>query len=165
MYSFLLVRDCELTIDNHKARGLRHASVPTKARLTYFQDRSLTLDLQYKSEDSWINCFTLTAPETNIAIPSVAYLGLSAETGELSDNHDIISLKTQNLYNVGPDTGIRPPPTGPASRGRPAQQQQTEKQGGSWGWFLFKTVLFLGAVVGGYVGWTSYRAKQRYSRF
>ncbi|GAB1204874.1 hypothetical protein APSETT445_003538 [Aspergillus pseudonomiae] len=65
------------------ARGLRGASIPTKARLTYFQDKSLTLDLQYKSEDSWTNCFTLTAPETNIAIPSVAYLGFSGETEPL----------------------------------------------------------------------------------
>ncbi|THC95476.1 hypothetical protein EYZ11_005031 [Aspergillus tanneri] len=62
------------------ARGLRGATIPTKARLTYFQDKSLSLDLQYKSEDTWNNCFTLTAPDANIAIPSVAYLGFSAET-------------------------------------------------------------------------------------
>ncbi|BDD59313.1 hypothetical protein MPDQ_002732 [Monascus purpureus] len=146
------------------ARGLRHASVPTKARLTYFQDKSLTLDLQYKAEDSWINCFTLTAPETNIAIPSVAYLGLSAETGELSDNHDIISLKTQNLYSVGGgDAGRRPQTTGSGNRRQPARQK--EKESGGWAWFLFKTIFFFAAVYGGYIGWKTYKAKQRYSRF
>ena len=149
-----------------QARGLRGASIPTKARLTYFHDRSLTLELQYKSEDSWTNCFELNAEETNIAIPSVAYLGLSAETGELSDNHDIISLKTQNLYSVGGG------PAGPARGGssnaakdRGTVKTSKNKESGGWGWFLFKAVMFVFALVGGYFGWTAYRAKQRYNRF
>ncbi|OJJ47116.1 hypothetical protein ASPZODRAFT_132061 [Penicilliopsis zonata CBS 506.65] len=145
------------------ARGLRTSSVPTKARLTYFQDKSLTLDLQYKTEDSWVNCFTLTAPETNIAIPSVAYLGLSAETGEVTDNHDIISLKAQNLYSVS-NSKARKDRDGPGksrNRSKPSKKQKK----GSWSWFLFKTVLFFLAVAGAYVGYTTYRAKQRYSRF
>ncbi|EAU37912.1 conserved hypothetical protein [Aspergillus terreus NIH2624] len=145
------------------ARGLRGASIPTKARLTYFQDKSLTLDLQYKSEDKWTNCFSLTAPETNIAIPSVAYLGFSAETGELSDNHDIISVKSQNLYSIGSSSSNRG--SGPSSSSNTRGRVKPRKQQGSWGWFLFKTVLFFVAIAGGYVGWTMYRTKQRYSRF
>ncbi|BCR96318.1 legume-like lectin family protein [Aspergillus luchuensis] len=146
------------------ARGLRGASIPTKARLTYFQDKSLTLDLQYKSEDSWIPCFELTAPEYNIAIPSVAYLGFSAETGELSDNHDIISVKAQNLYSVGGGSGSSS--SGSRSgKGRDTGRVKRRKQKGSWGWFLFKTILFFAVVVGGYVGYTAYRTKHRYSRF
>ncbi|KAE8307884.1 legume-like lectin family-domain-containing protein [Aspergillus transmontanensis] len=142
------------------ARGLRGASIPTKARLTYFQDKSLTLDLQYKSEDSWTNCFTLTAPETNIAIPSVAYLGFSGETGELSDNHDIVSVKSQNLYSVGPSSRSSRGPSADSGR-----VKKTKKRKGSWSGFLFKTVLFFVAVAGCYVGFTMYRNKQRYSRF
>ncbi|RJE20890.1 hypothetical protein PHISCL_06786 [Aspergillus sclerotialis] len=145
------------------ARGLRGASIPTKARLTYFQDKSLTLDLQYKAENIWTNCFTLTAPQTNIAIPSVAYLGLSAETGELSDNHDVISLKAQNLYNIGGTTDNRGPAGGAGSGNRASVKPPQEK--GGWAWFLFKFVLFLGAIVGGYFGWTIYRTRQGYSRF
>ncbi|KAI9934912.1 hypothetical protein ASPWEDRAFT_660033 [Aspergillus wentii DTO 134E9] len=148
------------------ARGLRGASIPTKARLTYFHDKSLTLDLQYKSEDSWQNCFTLTHPETNIAIPSVAYLGLSAHTGEVTDNHDIISLKTHNLYSIGSSGGSssKGSSAGTGGRGR-NKASMVKKQKGSWTWFLFKVVLFFAAIGGGYVGWTAYRAKQRYSRF
>ncbi|EYE97696.1 legume-like lectin family protein [Aspergillus ruber CBS 135680] len=150
------------------ARGLRGASIPTKARLTYFHDQSLTLELQYKSEDSWTTCFELNAEEANIAIPSVAYLGLSAETGELSDNHDVISLKTQNLYSVGGG------PAGPArggsssaskDRGTVKTSKSKTKESDGWGWFLFKAVLFVFALVGGYFGYTAYRAKQRYNRF
>uniref|UniRef100_A0ABR3Y7H1 L-type lectin-like domain-containing protein n=1 Tax=Paecilomyces lecythidis TaxID=3004212 RepID=A0ABR3Y7H1_9EURO len=146
------------------ARGIRDASIPTKARLTYFQDKSLTLDLQYKADHSWTNCFTLTAPEYNIAIPAVSYLGLSAETGELSDNHDIISVTSHNLYSV---TGGSNRGSGPSSgRGRPAAATpKQQKTSGGWGWFFFKVILFFGAIVGGYFGWTLYRSKQRYSRF
>ncbi|RLL98580.1 hypothetical protein CFD26_100535 [Aspergillus turcosus] len=146
------------------ARGLRGASIPTKARLTYFQDKSLTLDLQYKSEDIWTNCFTLNAPETNIAIPAVSYLGFSAETGELSDNHDIISVKAQNLYSIGGSSAGSG--RGPSTNGRQDRARvKVPKEKGGWGWFLFKFLLFLGAVVGAYVGFTMYRTKQRYSRF
>ncbi|RAL17732.1 legume-like lectin family protein [Aspergillus homomorphus CBS 101889] len=145
------------------ARGLRGASIPTKARLTYFQDKSLTLELQYKKEDTWIQCFELNAQDHNIAIPSVAYLGFSAETGELSDNFDIISVKSQNLYSVGGNAGGKGGL--PRARGQDSAKVKRSKKKGSWGWFLFKVVLFLAAVVGAYVGWTAYRSKQRYSRF
>ncbi|KAJ5113705.1 hypothetical protein N7456_002239 [Penicillium angulare] len=147
------------------ARGLRNAPVPTKARLTYFQDKSLSLELQYKTEDSWIECFSLSAEDSNIAIPSVAYLGLSAETGELSDNHDIISLKAENLYSVGRKDGAGNRGSEKSSgRGR-SSSPKAKKESGSWTWFLFKVVLFFGAVVGAYFGWTVYRTKARSSRF
>ncbi|OJK00870.1 hypothetical protein ASPACDRAFT_77753 [Aspergillus aculeatus ATCC 16872] len=146
------------------ARGLRGASIPTKARLTYFQDKTLTLELQYKKEDTWIQCFELNAEDKNIAIPSVAYLGFSAETGELSDNFDIVSVKSQNLYSVG--GGSPGAKSGPSrARGQDTARVKRRQKKGSWGWFLFKVVLFLAAVVGAYVGWTAYRSKQRYSRF
>ncbi|KAJ6108684.1 hypothetical protein N7523_010007 [Penicillium sp. IBT 18751x] len=146
------------------ARGLRSAPVPTKLRLTYFQDKSLTLDLQYKTEDSWTNCFTLNAEETNIAIPSVAYLGLSAETGELSDNHDIISLKAENLYSLNRNSGSRGSDS-TKGRGRGSSNTKPPREKGNWTWFLFKVVLFFGAIVGGYFGYTIYRTKARSSRF
>ncbi|KAL1606509.1 hypothetical protein SLS60_003914 [Paraconiothyrium brasiliense] len=134
------------------ARGIRNAGIPTKARFTYFADKSLKLDLQYKQEDEWTECFEIE----NFKVPPVAYLGFSAETGELSDNHDIISVRTQNLYmkggassssNTGKKTG--------SSAVRPKESS------GSWGWFLFKFVLFGLALTGAYVGFTVYRARQR----
>lgn len=147
------------------ARGLRNAPVPTKLRLTYFQDKSLTLDLQYKSEDTWTNCFSLTPDQASIAIPSVAYLGLSAETGELSDNHDIISVKAENLYHV--KGSLRDQSTNggkDSSRGRSGNKSGSQEKS-SWSWFLFKMILFIGAIVGAYFGWTVYRTKTRSSRF
>lgn len=148
------------------ARGIRNANVPTKLKLTYFQEKVLRLELQYKNEDEWTTCFETTEPP---AIPQIAYLGFSAETGELSDNHDIISVKSKNLYSAsgkvnkaaaGGSGGI-----GRNKKGGQGKGGKGKGGGGSWTWFLVKLVL-LGVVVGGaYVGYTAWRANRRSSRF
>ncbi|KAL6241369.1 hypothetical protein RBB50_011633 [Rhinocladiella similis] len=144
------------------ARGLRGASIPTKAKLTYFQDKSLSLQLQYKATDSWIDCFSLEpTPDMPLKLPNTAYLGFSAHTGELTDNFDVISVETRNLYNpVAASAGRNAHAANRASaRGRP------EKKSGGWGWFFFKLILFGGLVGGGYVGYNKYKQKQRYTGF
>jgi len=147
------VEDLTITI---QARGIRNAQIPTKAKLTYFQDKSLKLELQYKAEDEWTECFDIP----NFKIPPVAYLGFSAETGELSDNHDIISVKTLNLYqhNSGSNAAAA---AGSSSKSSSKPYEATKKSGGSWSWFFMKFVLFGLAITGAYVGFTIYRAKQR----
>jgi mannose-binding lectin 2 len=141
------------------ARGVRGANVPTKAKLTYFQDKSLKLELQYKMEDQWELCFETFEPPT---IPSVAYLGFSAETGELSDNHDIISVNTKNLYDTkGRQDTMNKPGSG-ASRGKDRKVKITKNKG-SWTWFFFKLFLFAGVLCGGYFGYTAWRTQQRKS--
>lgn len=146
------------------ARGIRGGTVPTKARLVYFQEKSLRLDLQYKKEDQWELCFETFEPPL---IPSVAYLGFSAETGELSDNHDIIAVKTKNLYNANskPDSNSpKPGNSGKANRkDRSERKKNGGKKGGSWSWFLFKLLMFFVAVAGAYVGFTAWRAQQKKS--
>ena len=139
------------------ARGIRHASVPTKMRLTYFQDKSLKLELQYKNEDDWQLCFEKENPPQ---IPNIAYLGFSSETGELSDNHDIISVQTRNLYMPSGSAG-RSSGAGMrgSSKGKPA------KTGGSWTWFFTKIILLVLFVGAGYVGFTVYRSRSKSHRF
>ncbi|KAL5604471.1 hypothetical protein BROUX41_002440 [Berkeleyomyces rouxiae] len=140
------------------ARGLRNSNVPTKLRLTYFQDKILRLELQYKREDDWLECFEVENPPT---IPQVAYLGFSAETGELSDNHDIIAVKARNLYkaptasNTNSNSG-----SSKNKKNKAKTKSHTEAESGSWTWFLIKIVLFLMVIVGGYVGFTAWRAQQ-----
>ncbi|OJD10519.1 hypothetical protein AJ78_08493 [Emergomyces pasteurianus Ep9510] len=161
-------------LDGCSARGLRGASVPTKARITYFQDKSLSVDLQYKSDNSWTPCFTVEASEERpIKIPTVSYLGISAETGELSDNHDIISINAYSLYSQAPGdqrTGSSGAGAGrgkkdkqkPATGKGPAYNKSSDSgNGGGWLWFFFKMIMFLVLIVALYVGFTAYRTSQR----
>ncbi|KAJ4310195.1 hypothetical protein N0V94_008568 [Neodidymelliopsis sp. IMI 364377] len=137
------------------ARGIRNSQVPTKARLTYFLDQYLKLELQYKSEDEYTTCFEIP----NFKVPPVAYLGFSAETGELSDNFDIVSVKAQNLYKRNPNSA---PASGNTKPAKAASSMTREREsGGSWTWFLMKFVLFGLALTGAYVGYTVYRTRQR----
>jgi lectin, mannose-binding 2 len=142
------------------ARGIRTDSVTTKARLTYFQDKSLKLELQYKAEDQWELCFETNEPPS---IPAVSYLGFSAETGELSDNHDIISVETKNLYdtkNRVDNSSNRP--GGPKSKDR---KKYARKQKGSWFGFFAKVFLFALSVCGVYFGYQIWRKNVRSHRF
>ena len=143
-----------------QARGLRGASVPTKIRLTYYQEQSFKVELQYKSADEWTDCFEIGA----IKIPSVSYLGFSAETGELTDNHDIIQVSSYNMHiteawkNVDNDKGSR------KTKGKSYNPNRVRQSGG-WVWFILKLSLIPVVLVGGYVGYTAYRSSKRGSRF
>ncbi|KAL9023460.1 MAG: hypothetical protein Q9196_007186, partial [Gyalolechia fulgens] len=133
-----------------QARGIRSASVPTKIRLTYFAEKSLTVDLQYRAENEWTECFE-TGP---LPLPSVSYLGFSAETGELSDNHDIISIETKNKY-ISKGYSDQAPAGAAAGKdasgrgGRGGRQFRREQEGGSWKWFFVKVFAFGGVIGGG----------------
>ncbi|KAF4121230.1 lectin, mannose-binding 2 [Geosmithia morbida] len=140
------------------ARGIRNANRPTRMRVTYFQDKQLKLELQYKKENEWQLCFDIDNPP---AIPNIAYLGFSAETGELSDNHDIISVKSKNLY-MSPASSAG---AANKAKNRTKNRKPLAKKGGSWSWFFFKIVIFCLLVAGGYVGYTAYRARTRSHRF
>jgi len=92
----------------------------------------------------------------------VAYLGFSAETGELSDNHDLVTVSTKNLYDTkGRDGTTRP--TGTADRKKAKYTKNKQKEGSSWSWFFFKIILFFMVVGGAYVGYTAWRTQQRRS--
>jgi len=114
------------------------------------------VDIQYKAVDEWTECF-----ETEqIKLPQTAYLGFSAETGELTDNHDIIAVSSHNLHirkdrGAGRDEKVKSKPYNPGGT----------KEKGGWRWFFLKIILFGVVCVGGYVGYTMYRASKRGSRF
>ena len=136
------------------ARGIRNSDIATKVKVTYFQDKELTVDLMYKQEDVWTRCFEVP----NIKLPSVTYLGFSAETGELADNHDIISIETKNLYSP---SGRSASAAGSKDYSRNKRKQKQSKQGGSWAWTITKFFIFGALCAVGWVGFTAYRARSR----
>ncbi|KAI1311059.1 hypothetical protein EDD11_003532 [Mortierella claussenii] len=89
----------------------RGKSTPTKGKLTYFRESgTLTLQLQTAEWDQWEACFTLL----DIKLPTISYLGFTAVTGEVHDNHDIISVTTNTLIKTDNsqrrDNNNTPPP-------------------------------------------------------
>lgn len=123
------------------------------------------LELQYKVEGEWTQCFDVP----NVKIPAVSYLGFSAETGELSDNFDIISVETKNLYNAA-QAGTQRTAPDTSKPGRKNNKNKDYSQtgsstGGSWTWFFVKFLIFGAVCAAGFVGFTMYRGSKRSNRF
>jgi mannose-binding lectin 2 len=65
--------------------------------IRYENDR-LSVSLDIHGKETWTECFSIDKVE----LPTHYYLGFSAATGELSDNHDIISVRTFQLDSAEP---------------------------------------------------------------
>ncbi|KAI5969467.1 hypothetical protein CANMA_001535 [Candida margitis] len=78
------------------AKGLLNpASKETKMRLVYIKNGYLSIDFNYNGKhEDWLNCVTLT----DVQLPFIKFLGLSAETGQLFENVDILENKIYALY-------------------------------------------------------------------
>jgi len=85
----------------------RRTDVTAKARLTYFKGKFTELAIQHDKWDKWQTCFVIDGLE----LPSTPFLGFSALTGDVSDEHDIISVSTSNIaYHPMPVSANKPPP-------------------------------------------------------
>lgn len=74
---------------------LNPESKETKMRLVYIKNGYLSIDFNYYGRhEEWQNCVSLT----DVQLPAVKYLGLSAETGQLVENVDIIENRIYALY-------------------------------------------------------------------
>lgn len=128
--------------------NFRRRDVATKARITYVKNHGLQLQLHHKEWDQWMTCF-----EINVNLPDSPYVGFSAATGDVSDNHDIISVQTfsATLYPqyratahqagqvpLGIPDDKRAGPRGQAARDNARKRQDGSSSGGGIvGWFLF----------------------------
>lgn len=63
--------------------NFRRRDVPTKARMTYLAGKGFQLSLQTDKEGQWTTCFI-----KDIQLPPAPYIGFSAATGEVTDNHE-----------------------------------------------------------------------------
>lgn len=71
----------------------RNAKIATKGKLIHVKDVYTELLVHHSEWDHWESCFKLD----NITLPVNPYLGFSALTGDVSDNHDVVSVTTSNI--------------------------------------------------------------------
>ena len=68
----------------------RNLEFPTYVRISYYKElKTIKVDVDTKEDDGFSDCFTVH----NVDLPSGYFFGATASTGDLADNHDIISMK------------------------------------------------------------------------
>ena len=150
-------------------RGLHNSKDIARARVTYVRDKFLSLDLDYKGQKKWQNCFVLD----KVSLPRSAFLGFSARTGELTENHDIHRVQVYSLRNppqryselADYDAGIR---SSSSSRGgsknfnnQKSKKKSSSSSGGSWMGFFFKFFLIVLVLLLAFVGYGIYITKNQ----
>lgn len=129
----------------------RGRGFPTRAKFTYHKNNFITLELMWRQEDEWDVCFK----QHDVQLPEQIYLGFSAHTGEVTDNHDIVNVVTRSI----------PPAIKEAAPQTVKNKKKSSSGGGGVLSVLFKKFLAGGLVGVLYVGYRYYEQKNRMKRF
>ncbi|CAF5219626.1 unnamed protein product, partial [Rotaria magnacalcarata] len=134
----------------------------TLVAIRYQNDR-LTVSTDIEGKNIWKECFAVP----DVRLPTYYYFGFSAATGDLSDNHDIISVhtyqletseqrRTENRRNIIPN----------APSAEPERPHTDDPKGSGWSALkIFVLIIFLilvCLVVG--IGAYYYFDKRQYQR-
>lgn len=134
--------------------------------------------------DDWSDCFMITGA---VSLPKSPFLGFSALTGAVSDNHEYVhfviilfafvwdgtikitytytSLFSSSIVTVTSYSAILSPKDAPRDKIRsklPSLFGKASEASGSWSWFFIKLFLFGGLCAGGWFGYQTYLKRQRY---
>jgi len=130
--------------------NFRQTNVATKVKITYVKDNFLDVKIQFRAWDDWTDCFY----KEKVSLLSAPFLGFSAMTGDVSDNHDIISVTTYSAVLSAAS----------AQRDKPRETFFRGPEGkGTWLGFFFKLFLFGGVCAGAYYGYEEYKRRNMYA--
>jgi hypothetical protein len=76
----------------HCSYSLRNRKENTIMKITY-DGSSIVIELRLESESDWTPCITAE----NVFVETGLYMGLTAATGHLADNHDVHGITVRNL--------------------------------------------------------------------
>ncbi|CAF1680239.1 unnamed protein product, partial [Adineta ricciae] len=123
----------------------------------------LTISTDIEGKNVWKECFTAS----DVHLPTHYYFGFSAATGDLSDNHDIISVHTYQLDSDEKRHSEDRRSIIPNAPGAEPEREHTDDPKGS-GWSalkIFFLIIFLIIVcVGVGVGAYYYMNNRQYQR-
>mmetsp|Transcript_5382 Transcript_5382/g.5546 ORF Transcript_5382/g.5546 Transcript_5382/m.5546 type:complete len:414 (+) Transcript_5382:70-1311(+) len=93
------VQGCNANFRYHAERADFAVTDATRAKIIV-EENNITISLDPKNTGEWTECVSLR----NIALPQEwarrAHIGVTGTTGQLSDNHDVISMQTYSDYQV-----------------------------------------------------------------
>jgi len=140
--------------------NVRGASQETYIAVRYERDR-LTVSTDLEGKNAWKLCFAVDG----VRLPTGYYLGVSAATGDLSDNHDIISLK---LYDIGverkDEADVDYSKILPSADQMAEPRERVEDPKGWSGLRIFLYIILAVVIVGAIVGFLLYMKSQESSR-
>ncbi|KAI9360405.1 legume-like lectin family-domain-containing protein [Zopfochytrium polystomum] len=145
--------------------SFRRMDWPTRARVKYVRGSLLEVHLNVRASNQWEECFSVA----NVTLPTMGHIGFSAHTGDLTDNHDIISVIVNGIVNPKAQKILPSANTATRSTERPEKQKPSKPaKGGSFsvtGILIF--LLVLGAVGGGLYYYSNHvrRPPKAYKRF
>jgi mannose-binding lectin 2 len=125
-------------------RGRPHA---TKARVKY-TGKTLEIQLNIKDQGRWETCALINDVK---GIPKEGYIGFTAATGEVSDNHDIVYVSTYAITSLTGAGSI------PETQAYFDYNSATASGGEGWSVFFtfFVVIIIVGVAVGGFFGYRS----------
>ncbi|KAK7208337.1 legume-like lectin family-domain-containing protein [Myxozyma melibiosi] len=141
------------------ARGLHNPNHETRMKITYVKGHFLKVELEYKEPGKYITCFKMGNPPD---LPQTSYLSFTAETGELSENHDINEVEVNMLVLPG-GSDVQSHFSHPSSSSSSVRDVE-KKKGGSWFWFLIKLGIVGGGGYYGYKRYLKYKKDKKYDR-
>jgi len=145
-----------------KFRNLQHE---TWIAIRYEGD-TLTVSHDLDNKRTWEKCFSIA----NVILPTGYYFGVTATTGDLSDAHDILGIKTYELDTApGVSKEERPGviPETPDVTIKMHQEQKPKEESSSWSGtkkFLIGLFVTLGIVVVVVIGIMIYQNQQENNR-
>ena len=86
---------CDAALRYHEKRADFSVTNSSRVKLQY-SDGTLRVKVDAKANGEWVDCTTVQVFEQGLAADWVSktYLGVTATTGQLADNHDVLALKT-----------------------------------------------------------------------
>jgi len=136
--------------------GHRNKKENSLLRIRYFEDR-----LTVKVDPDGTGDFKKTCFEVDgVKLPTGLYVGFTSATGDLTDNHDVVSFKIWQLDSKNDEGAKRHEMKPEVLNLAPKEAVKEESSsGGGWGFFTFILIL----IIGGGVGFYYYQEREKAS--